>query len=174
MGRACHVAVVPATPQPVLPDRLLEMTGKADFTPEEWKLVVEAPPGAGMIVVMAERGGMFRETFSMAKAYGEARKQHGESELLDEVVSAKPKVDRTRHGSFEELKQHTLQQLRDAVALLERKATPEEVDDYRRFVVTLAERVAAAHKEGGQPVSDPERAAIEEIAQALGTSATGD
>jgi hypothetical protein len=145
------------------------MTGKADFTPEEWELVLEGPPGAGMIVVMAERGGMIRESFSMAKAYTEARRQHGESELLDEVISAKPKVDRSRHGSFEELKEHTLQQLRDAVALLERKATPEEVEDYKRFVVTLAERVAAAHKEGGEPVSQAERAAIDEIAAALGT-----
>jgi hypothetical protein len=33
--------------------------------------------------------------------------------------------------------------------------------------------VAAAHKEGGEPVSQAERAAIDEIAQALGTSATG-
>lgn len=145
------------------------MTGKADFSAEEWELVLEGPPGAGAIVVTAERGGTIRESFSMAKAYTEARKQHGESELLDEVVSTKPKVDRTRHASFEELKQHGLQKLRDAVAVLEAKASTEEVDDYRRFVLTLAERVATAHREGGQQVSDAERAAIEEIAAALGT-----
>jgi len=147
------------------------MTGKADFTPEEWELVLEGPPGAGMIVVMADRGGMFRETFSMAKAYGEARRQHGESELLDEVVSTKPKVDRSRHGSFEELKAHALGQLREAVSVLESKASPDEVDDYRRFVLTLAERVAAAHKEGDEPVSDAERRAMDEITAALGTPA---
>jgi hypothetical protein len=145
------------------------MTGQGDFTPEEWELVLEAPTAAGLIVLMAERGGTFRETFSMAKAYAEARQQHGASQLLDEVVSTKPKVDRSRHGSFEELKQHGLQQLRDAVALLERKATPEEVDDYKRFVLTLTERVAAAHKEDGEQVSDAERAAIDEIASALGS-----
>src|SRR3954469_6261340 len=124
------------------------MSGKTDFTPEEWELVLEGPPLAGTIVVLAERGGTFRESFSMAKAYTEARKQHGESELLDEVVSTKPKVDRGRHGSFEELKEHTLGQLREAVGVLESKATPQEVDDYRRFVLALVERVAAAHKEG--------------------------
>ena len=147
------------------------MTGKADFTPEEWELVLEGPPLAGTIVVMSERGGMFRESFSMAKAYTEARKQHGASELLDDVVSAKPKVDRGRHGSYEELKEHGLTQLREAIAALESKATPEEVDDYRRFVLALGERVAAAHKEGGEQVSDAERAAIDEIAAALGTQA---
>ena len=148
------------------------MTGKADFSEEEWELVLEAPPGAGMIVVMAERGGTFRESFSMAKAYAEARQQHGESELLDEVVSARPKVDRSRHGSFAELKEHGLQQLRDALAVLEGKATPDEVDEYRRFVIALSERVAAAHKEAGEQTSPAERAAIDEIASALGSSAT--
>jgi hypothetical protein len=147
------------------------MTTKADFTPEEWELVLEGPTSAGMIVAGAERGGTIRESFSMARAYTEARQQHGESQLLDEVVSAKPKVDRTRHHSAEERKEYGLQQLRDAVELLERKATPEEVEDYRRFVLNLAERVASAHKEGGEPVSDAERAAIGEIATALGASA---
>jgi hypothetical protein len=145
------------------------MTGKADFSAEEWELVLEAPPGAGMIVVLAERGGAIRESFSMARAYAEARQQHGESELLDEVVSTKPKVDRSRHGSYAELKEHVLQQLRDAVAVLEAKGTPEEMEQYRRFVLTLAERVALAHKEHGEQVSDAERAAIDEIASALGS-----
>ena len=98
------------------------MTGKADFTDEEWHLVVQGPPTAGMIVVTAQRGGTFRETFSIAKSYVEARKQHGESALLDEIVSAKPELDRTRYHSPEELRQHGLQHLRDAVALLESKA----------------------------------------------------
>ena len=147
------------------------MTKQADFTEEEWELLRQAPTIAGSIVVMAERGGTFRETFSMGKAYAEAREHHGASELLDEVVSANPKVDRTRYSSFEELKEHGLAKLREAVGVLEGKATPEEADDYKRFVLTLAERVAAAHKEGGEAVSPAERAAIDEIASALGTSA---
>ena len=55
----------------------------------------------------------------------------------DEIVAAKPERDDTRYHSVEELKQHGLQHLRDAVELLERKATAEEVEDYRRFVLTL-------------------------------------
>ncbi len=144
------------------------MTGRADLTQQEWELVLEGPPSAGMIVVTAQRGGTFRESIAMAKAYVEARRQHGESELLDEIVAAKPERDHTRYHSVEELKQHGLQHLRDAVALLERKATAEEVEDYRRFVLTLADRVANAHREGGETVSDAERAAIEEISASLG------
>src|SRR4051812_46384419 len=104
------------------------MTANADFSAEEWDVVLEGPTSAGMIVMTAERGGTFREAFSMGKAYTEARKAHGDSELLDEIVSTKPEVDRSRQGSAEELKQHSLQNIREAVALLEQKAKPEEVE----------------------------------------------
>jgi hypothetical protein len=148
------------------------MTGKADFTEEEWKLLLEGPPSAGLIVVSAQRGGTFREAFAIGKAYTEARKQHGDSELLDEIVAAKPERDHTRYHSYDELKQAGLQHLRDAVAVLGQKATPEEVDDYRRFVLDLSERVANAHREGGEQVSDAERAAIDEISASLGGPST--
>lgn len=146
------------------------MTGKAGFTPEEWQTVLEGPPSAGMIVVTAQRGGTFRETIAIAKGYVEARKRHGQSELLDEIVSAKPEVDHTRYHSVEELKADGLEHLRDAVDLLERTATPEELEDYRRFVLNLAEEVASAHREAGESVSSAERTAIEEIAASLGAA----
>ena len=146
------------------------MTGKADFTQQEWELVLEGPPSAGMIVVTAQRGGTIRETLAIAKAYVEARQQHGESELLDEIVAAKPEIDHTRYHSVAELKQHGLQHLRDAVELLERKATPDEVEGYRRFVLALADKVASAHREGEASVGDAERVAIAEISTSLGKS----
>jgi hypothetical protein len=149
------------------------MTGKADFTEEEWKTILEGPPSAGLIVILSDRGGSVRETFSMAKAYTEARRLHGDSELLDEVVAAKPEMDRSRAGSPEELKQHNLDNVRQAVALLKTKATDEEVEQYKKFVAGLAEKVAEARKEGflglsGERVSDAERAAIAEVESALG------
>ena len=150
------------------------MTGKADFTPEEWQTVLQGPPTAGMIVVTAQRGGTFRETLSIAKAYVEARQQHGASELLDEIVSARPELDHTRYHSPEELKEHGLQHLRDAVGLLERKATAEQLDAYKSFVLSLADKVANAHREDGKAdaVSEAERAAIREITAALATTNT--
>jgi hypothetical protein len=147
------------------------MTTKAAFSPEEWTVVLEGPPTAGMIVLTAAHGGTFRETIAMSKAYAEA---HGESELLDEIVSAKPKVDHTRYHSAEELGDSGTGHLRDAMALLESKATAEERDDYRHFVLILANKVAAAHREHGQTVSPAETAAIQQITEALGmTGLTG-
>jgi hypothetical protein len=147
------------------------MTSKSDFTTEEWQLILEAPPSAGMIVVTAQRGGSFRESIAIAKAYVEARQHHGASELLDEIVSAKPERDHTRYHSPEELKEHGLQHLRDAVDLLSQKAAGGEVDDYRQFIITLAHKVAAAHREHGVDVSEAEQAAIDEITAALGVAA---
>ena len=148
------------------------MTAKADFNAEEWETILEAPPSAGLLVILSDRGGSIKETFSMAKAYTEAREQHGSSELLDDIVSAKPEPDRTKHGSVEEMKEACLQNLRDSIAVLNAKADPSEVEEYRQFVMGLAEKVANARREGfmglsGERVSDDERAAIGEIAAAL-------
>ena len=146
------------------------MTTKAAFSPEEWEAVLEAPSTAGLIVITASHGGTFRETIAMSKAYAEARAQHGESELLDEVVAAKPKVDHTRYHSPEELRDSGLGHIRDVAALLENKATSEEVEEYRRFVLAVADKVANAHREHGQSVSPAEEQAIQQISAALGTS----
>jgi hypothetical protein len=148
------------------------MTTKAAFTPEEWTTVLEAPPTAGMIVITASHGGTFRETIAMSKAYAEARAEHGDSELLDEIVSAKPKVDHTRFHSPEELRDSGLAHLRDSVALVQGKATSEEADDYRRFILNVANKVANAHREHGQSVSPAEAEAIQQISAALGTASS--
>jgi hypothetical protein len=146
------------------------MTTKAAFTPDEWKEVLVGPTSAGMIVITAARGGMFRETIAMTKAYTEARAQHGASELLDDIVATKPELDHTRYHSPEELKENGLAHIRGAVSLVEGKATAAELDDYRRFVLALAGKVASAHREGGQDVSPAETEAIQQITAALGTA----
>jgi len=146
------------------------MTTKAAFSPEEWTVVLEAPPAAGMIVITASHGGTFRETIAMSKAYAEARAEHGDSELLDEIVAAKPKMDHTRYHSADELRDSGLGHLRDAVALLQGKATAEECEDYRRFILSVANKVANAHKEAGQSVSPAEAQAIDQISAALGAA----
>ena len=141
------------------------MTGKADFTEEEWELVREGPPAAGMVALTAEKGGTFRESWALAKSYTEARKEHGESELLDALVAEKPETK--RYSSPEEVKTKGLGRLAEAVALLEQKATDDEVKSYKTFVLAVAERVAEAHREGDQSVSEAERAAIEKITTSL-------
>jgi hypothetical protein len=147
------------------------MTAKSEFTEDEWKLVSEGPVTAGMIVLMAQRGGSIRETFAMAKAYAEARSQHGESELLDELVAAKPDYDRHRYKTPELLNDEGMKRVGEASTLLATKATPAEHESYDAFVISLAERVAGAHREDGQDVSPAEQKALEAIRGVLGQTA---
>ena len=147
------------------------MTGKDAFTDEEWEAIAEGPPIAGMYVLTAEHGGSFRESFALAKAYAEAREQHGESEVLDAVVGEKPKVDRHKYGTPDALRTDGIERLRQAVSTLEAKGTPDDVQAYQRFVLELARRVAAAHKEHGQEISPNEQEALDAIAAALGAQA---
>ena len=144
------------------------MTTKTAFSPSEWQLVLEGPPAAGLLVITASHGGTFRETIAMSKAYVEARAQHGESELLDEIVAEKPRMERGKVHNPEELRDQGLDCLTEVTALLDDKATAEERDDYRRFVLAVAGKVAAAHREGGKQVSPAEEQAIADIRTALG------
>jgi outer membrane receptor for ferric coprogen and ferric-rhodotorulic acid len=74
------------------------------------------------------------------------------------------------HGKFhspEGLRELGLGHLREAAMLLQHSATAEERDDYRRFVLTVATKVAEAHREGGQSISPAEQQAIQDITTAL-------
>src|SRR5262249_49565910 len=118
-GERWNATASTIAPRDLATERTRRMTTQQDFTPAEWEQVLEGPTGAGLLVITAQRGGLWRETLSMAKAYAEARQQHGQSELLDAIVAAKPKLDHTRYHSPQELNERSLAHLRDAVALLE-------------------------------------------------------
>lgn len=145
------------------------MTGRADFEPQEWEAVLEGPTSAGLMVMTAERGGTFREAFAMAKVFAEARREHGESELLDAIAAERPKMDRTRSSSPDELREHAVERIREAVELVERTASERELEQYRGFVETVARRVAEAKDEpGGEgPISESEKQAIAVVESAL-------
>jgi hypothetical protein len=149
------------------------VTSKADFNAEEWTTVVEGPVLAGMRVVAAHRGGTIRESLAVAKVYAAAREAQGDSELLDALVSSPPAVDSQQiRASGGDIKSASEERLREALRILGEKATPEEVEQFKRFVMEVGEAAAKAHKEGGfigiggKPVSPEEQAALDEI-QAL-------
>ncbi len=154
------------------------MTTKADFNADEWQRITEGPALAGMVVIAAQKGGTIRESVQMAKAYTEAREHHGDSDLIGELVATPPQLESKEFNSAEELRTEGLQRIRDSVAMLESKATPEEVDAYRAFSITVAERAAEAHKSGGflgiggERVSADESQALDQVAEALGTTRT--
>jgi len=144
------------------------MTGKADFNAEEWSVVVGAPLLAAMKVIAADRGGSVRETMAVAKAYAAARETH-DGELMRALLATAPAPDASQRREGKDLAQEAPAALREAIAILERVADGDEVVEYKRFVYSLAETAAGAHREGGllrrgEPVSEAEQAALDEIA----------
>jgi hypothetical protein len=144
------------------------MTTKSEFNADEWERVARAPALAGVLVALADRGGTFRESIALGKAYTEARREGG-GELLEQLVSSPPSLDPQSAGQPDQIPE----QIREAVRIVEEKATPEEAEEYRQFVLRLADVVAHAHKEGGvlgiggKEVSAEEQAALDRLSSTL-------
>jgi hypothetical protein len=104
------------------------MTKRADFNADEWATVVDGPVYAALRVIAASHGGRLRESLAMGRAYQDARANHGESELLDELIKSPPAIDadEVRHaqGNIAEV---SAQRLREATGIIGSKATPTEV-----------------------------------------------
>ena len=152
------------------------MTKRADFNAVESATVVDGPIYAALLVIAASHGGRVRESLALSRTYQEARGHHGESELLDEIVKSPPTIDadELRHAQSN-IAEVATQQLRVATEIVGAKATPAETDSYKTFVMTVAQAVASAHKEGGflgiggKQVTDAEDQALDEISKALGS-----
>jgi hypothetical protein len=155
------------------------MTRKADFNAEEWATVAEGPIYAALRVIAASHGGRLKESLALGRAYQDARTHHGESELLDELVNSPPGIDadELRHAQSN-IAEIATEHLRDAIGILGAKATAAETDSYKTFVMSVAQAVASAHKEGGflgiggKQITDAENQALDEISSALGPPPT--
>lgn len=138
------------------------MATKADFTEQEWEQLHKGVTGAGLLVSTSDRGffDTFKEAGALAKHLAEGRK-NASSEIVRELAQ----TGGTGFGlgtSPTELEKETVEALRSAVSTLEKKA-PEDVDDYRQFVLDVAESVSRAAGGGDQA----EAATIETIRAAV-------
>lgn len=152
------------------------MTTKSEFNAEEWDQVAQAPALGALMVILAERGGAIRESIALGKAYAEARRNSG-NEFIEALVSSPPHLDPRSMGPADQLRGQLSERIRSAISLVEQKATPEETQEYRDFILRLADVVAHAAKEGGtlgiggKEVTEQEQAAIDELrGQLAGTS----
>jgi hypothetical protein len=145
------------------------MTSRAQFTAEEWAVVAHAPLLAGARVVAADGGGTLRENLAIRRVYAAARELRGESALLDDLVASSPSLDIL--GGDEAVAADA--QLRAALAAVAARATPEDLDAYKGFVLAVVQTVAEANREGGfagiggEEVSEREQAALDELTALL-------
>jgi hypothetical protein len=147
------------------------MTTKREFNAEEWERAAQAPALAALMVMLADRGGVISESIALGKAYAEARPEGG-SELIEELVASAPRLDPASIGRPDQLGELP-QRIAEAVRLVQEKATPDEAQQYRSFILRVADVVAHAAKEGGvlgiggKGVSDGEQAALDGLARTL-------
>lgn len=151
------------------------MATHADFTPDEWNVLVNAPAQAAMLIINADKSGGISGHFGIVQETKDARKAveaHtqdpalvGEAaQALVEQTSWKPLVQ----GSDSESVTTTLSRADEIVT---RKAGP-EADSYRRYVMDVARKTASATKESsGLQTSEKEQVALRQIQDLLHTDA---
>jgi hypothetical protein len=143
------------------------MAGKSDFTEQEWEALHKGATGAGLLVSVSDRSffDSFKEAGALAKHLAEAR-QTTSSGVVRELARERGTGFSVR-SSPGEVESETLEALRTAVGALAAKA-PDEVDEYRGFVLDVARSVGNAA--GGGEVAESD--AITKIRSALGAGAT--
>ena len=145
------------------------MTTKSEFNADEWERVARAPALAGVMVALADRGGTFRESLALGKAYAAAKRDRRQRAARAARGRRRPRWIGSPRGSPIRFPSRSVR----PSGLVEEKATPEEAEEYRQFVLRLADVVAHAHKEGGvlgiggKEVSPEEQAALDRLSSTL-------
>ncbi len=145
------------------------MTTKADFTDEEWTRLERSPLVAGMAISLADPGGpieLAKESMAAVKTILGTAEAGGNGELVDAVskdVAAKaqkhenPMKDFKPRGAL--AGEEILEELRAVNGIVTEKATPEEAEAFRRWL--LERRPALGGRRQGGRLPRLQRAARE-------------
>ena len=158
------------------------MTSKASFTDEEWNRVLRAPMVAGMAITIADPGGPIEISKEMMATLRAATVPPSQEELLAAValdIQALVQQKQNPARNFKPTSAATagteiLDELRAVDAIVAEKATPEETQAFRGWLVVAAQAAADAAKEGGfmgfgaVQVSEGEQTMLDQLRSALG------
>jgi hypothetical protein len=162
------------------------MTDRSNFSPEEWRLLLESVMLTGIAVTAAEPSGVWgvlKESFAGGTALEQARLDAGSNPLVNEVADelatargrsiARDGLKKKLSGTNPtEIKARCIETLRQVGMLLDAKA-PTDASAFKEWLRQISRRVADASKEGGflgiggTPVSEAENATLSEISSAL-------
>jgi hypothetical protein len=162
--------------------RRTRMTTKADYTDEEWTRLRRAPFVAGLAISMADPGGpieMAKETMATLRA---ATTPPTQEELLVAVSKEIASMMNQKQNPLAGFKPDSaalagkmvLDELEAVNEILTAKATPEEADAFRRWLLAVSRAAADAAKEGGfmgfgaELVSQGEQRMLGELRVTLG------
>jgi len=158
------------------------MTTKTDFTEDEWATLVRSPMVAGAAISLADPGGpieVLKETSAVVKfVTGSASEDR--DDVVGEVAREVRALAAQRQNPLGDFKprgalagKEILDELGRANEIVAAKATPEEAEAFRAFILECAQRAAEAAKEGGfmgfraELVSQGEKDMLEQLQSAL-------
>src|SRR5262245_25347074 len=162
------------------------MTDKSNFTPDEWKVLLESVTMAGIAITAAEPSGLWgllKESFAEGGELVKAKMDPKTNSLIKAVVAdfeTSQGRSITRDGLKEQLagskpaevKTKCIETLRKAGAVVDAKA-PGDAAAFKGWLRQISQHVAEAANEGGLlgiggvPVSEAEKATLTEISGAL-------
>jgi hypothetical protein len=163
------------------------MAGKTDFTPDEWKTLLESVMMAGIAVTAADPHGLWgtlKESMASARAVIGAAHDPSATQLVHALAAEfETSEGRTtaRDGLRTQLSGKTppeivaksLEVIKQAAAIVDAK-DPAEAAAFKGWLQHISQAVAEAAKEGGflgfggVRVSDAEKATLGHINEALG------
>ena len=165
------------------------MTSKSDYSDAEWTRVKRAPFLAGMAISLADPGGPIeavKESAATLKSVLAAAGGDVHGELV-QAIARDVREDASHHktpmAGFKPASGATagveiLDELREVDRLVAEKATADEVEDLRVWLVAVAQDAANAAKEGGfmgfhaVRVSEGEQRMLDQLRLALGARAS--
>src|SRR5215213_8630499 len=131
------------------------MTAKTDFTEEEWVRLKRAPFVAGLAISLADPGGPIeavKETTATLRT-AQAGAGGGHGALVDEIAREVTSERKNQLSGFKPRGStagvEILDELSAVNGILNAKASPEDAEGYRAWLLEAAQEAANAAKEGG-------------------------
>ena len=158
------------------------MSKQADYSVEECQEIVNATILAGMLVINSDPAifGSIKESATIATTINEYG-QSSETELMRDIGRAmsgkeKPKLPDlpTKEGPAEVMKV-LVKKCHGAARIVESKSA-EEAEAFNLYLIDIAKKTAQSSREGGflsigsTRVSDQEKTAVKQLADALGVT----
>ena len=154
------------------------MTSRKDFSDEEWTRIRRAPIVAGVAISLADPGGPIELAKETAATLRSATLPPSQEELLASVALDVQAMAQHRQNPLGDFKprggEQVLEELKGVNQLVTAKATPEEAEAFRRWLLAAAQAAADAGKEGGflgfgaERVSAGERRMLDQVRTVLG------
>jgi hypothetical protein len=134
------------------------MSTKSDFTEDEWTTLVRSPMVAGMAITLADPGGpieVVKETSAALRfAIGSSSEQR--DDLVGEIARDMRALVEQRKSPVADFKpsgamagKEVIDEISRANEIVSAKATTEEAEAFRAWIMESAQGAADAAKEGG-------------------------